>query len=478
MPGTGLGILRHDRIDSFAVTPPKDRAGQRRARLLVLAKSSIRSTVYRPKFLDYVAVRTFSQETGEVTGEYRFLGLYTQAAFTESITRIPVLRRKLDGVLAAAGLPEDSHDGKALIEILEGYPREELFEISTEQLAPIARAVLGLGERKQVRLFLRPDAYGRYVSCLVYLPRDRYTTKVRLRVQEILRSALGGDSVDYSAMVGNSALARLHVVVYAAPGRPLAVVDQAELQARIAAAVRSWDEDLAAEAERQLGPARAAALLSLTDGIPEAYKTDTTPVQAVEDLAVVLRLQEGAGQFDIRLSISPNGPWRLRLFRLTPITLSDVLPQLQHMGLEVLDEHPYEFARQRPLVLDLRLRPSADPERAAHRGRGHRRLHRVRVHARVGLARPDRGRRLQRPGARRRADLAAGRAAARVRAVPAPGGNPVQPGLPAAGAALQPGDHPPAGPLLRVPLRPGLAGRRRGALHARSARSSEARSMT
>jgi len=341
--GTGLGILRHDGLDSFAVTPPKSRAGGRRAPLLVLAKSSIRSTVYRPKFLDYVAIRTFNQRTGEVTGEYRFLGLYTQAAFTESITRIPVLRRKLDGVLAAAGLPEDSHDGKALIEILEGYPLEELFEISTEQLAPIARGVLGLGERKQVRLFMRPDAYGRYVSCLVYLPRDRYTTKVRLRVQEILRTALGGDSVDYGAMVGNSALARLHVLVYAAPGRPLAVVDQAALQARVAAAVRSWDEDLAAEAERQLGPARATALLSLSEGIPEAYKTDTTPVQAVDDLAVVLRLREGAGQFDIRLSISPDGPWRLRLFRLTPLTLSDVLPQLQHMGLEVLDEHPYEF---------------------------------------------------------------------------------------------------------------------------------------
>jgi glutamate dehydrogenase len=344
VPGTGLGILRHDRIDSFAVTPPKKPAGQRRARLLVLAKSSIRSTVYRPKYLDYVAVRTFSPQTGEVTGEYRFLGLYTQAAFTESITRIPVLRRKLDGVLAAAGLTEDSHDGKALTEILEGYPLEELFEISTEQLVPIARGVLGLGERKQVRLFLRPDAYGRYVSCLVYLPRDRYTTQVRLRVQEILRTALGGDSVDYGAMVGNSALARLHVVVYGAPGHPLAAVDQAALQARVAAAVRSWDEDLAAEAERQLGPARAAALLRLSDGIPETYKTDTTAVAAVEDLAVVLRLQEGAGQFDIRLSISQNGPWRLRLFRLTPITLSDVLPQLQHMGLEVLDEHPYEFA--------------------------------------------------------------------------------------------------------------------------------------
>jgi glutamate dehydrogenase len=343
--GTGLGILRHDGTVSFAITPPGGVAGpSRAARLLVLAKSSTRSTVFRPSYLDYVAVRTFSHETGEVTGEYRFLGLYTQAAYTESITRIPVLRRKVDRMLAAAGLPADSHDGQVLVEILEGFPREEMFEISAEQLAPIALAVLGLGERKQVRLFLRPDAYGRYVSCLVYLPRDRYTTQVRLRAQEILRSALDGASVDYSAMVGNSALARLHVVVHAEPGRPLARVDQADLQARITAAVRSWDEDLAAEAERQLGPERAAAALRTSAGaIPQTYKADTSAVAAVEDLAVVLRLREESAPFAIKLSIRTNGPWRLRLFRLAPITLSDVLPQLQHMGLEVLDEHPYEF---------------------------------------------------------------------------------------------------------------------------------------
>jgi len=351
VPGTGLGILRHDGADAFAITPPAGKIGdhvvpqgQRKARMLVLAKSNTKSTVYRPNYLDSVAVRTFDYLTGEVTSEYRFLGLYTQSAFAESITTIPVLRRKLDRMLATAGLPADSHDGKALIEILEGFPREELFEISAAQLAPIALGVLGLGERKQVRLFLRPDAYGRYMSCLVYLPRDRYTTQVRLRAQEILRSALDGGSVDYSAMVSNSALARLHVVVHAAPGRPLAAVDQAELQARIAVAVRSWDEDLAAEAERRYGAERAlAAVATCAGGIPETYKADTSPTDAVEDLAVVLRLQEESAPFDIRLSIVPNGPWRLRLFRMTPVTLSDVLPQMQHMGLEVLDEHPYEF---------------------------------------------------------------------------------------------------------------------------------------
>ncbi|HEX5270434.1 MAG TPA: NAD-glutamate dehydrogenase domain-containing protein, partial [Gemmataceae bacterium] len=360
VPGTGLGILRHDGAASFAVTPPGGKHGRERARLLVLAKSSTLSTVYRPSYLDYVAVRRFSQETGEVIGEYRFLGLYTQAAYTESVTRIPVLRHKVDRVLEMAGVPADGHDGKALIEILEGYPREELFEISAEQLAPIAMAVLGLAERKQVRLFVRPDAYGRYVSCLVYLPRDRYTTQVRLRAQEILRSAFGGVSVDYSAMVGNSALARLHVVVHAAPGCPLAKVDQAALQTRIAAAVRSWDDDLAAEAQRQLGSERATVVLrGCANSIPQTYKADIMPADALADLAVVQQLREASAPFALRLSIDENETWRLRIFRLSPITLSDVLPQLQHMGLEVLDEHPYEFGDPAPFwIYDFGIRGS------------------------------------------------------------------------------------------------------------------------
>ena len=347
VPGTGLGILRHDGADSFAVTrsrPDENDGGDaKRLRPLVLAKSSTKSTVYRPSYLDYVAVRTFGPD-GEPASEHRFLGLYTQSAYTESITRIPVLRRKLDVMLEAAGLPADSHDGKDLIEILEGYPREELFEISVAQLTPIALAVLRLGERKQVRLFLRPDVYGRYMSCLVYLPRDRYTTKVRLACQEILRRALGGVSVDYSAMVSNLALARLHVVVHGEPGRPLAHPDPLALQAEIAAAVRSWDEDLTAEAERQLGVERAVTVVNACSvAIPEPYKADTRPAEAVADFTTVERLQELSLRFGLRLYISPNGGWRLRVFRMSPITLSDVLPQLQHMGLEVVDEHPYEL---------------------------------------------------------------------------------------------------------------------------------------
>ena len=201
-----------------------------------------------------------------VTGEFRFLGLYSHTAHTAPIASVPVIRRKLAHVLAEAGLSPSSHDGKDLAEILEDYPREELFEISADELTPIALGVLRLSERKQTRLFLRRDRYGRYMSCLVYLPRERYTTKVRLRAQEILSEALNGASVDYSATVGDSALARLHVVVRAERGQVVPQVDAAALERRLAAAVRSWDEDLSAEAIRVLGEERARTLLDLCRG--------------------------------------------------------------------------------------------------------------------------------------------------------------------------------------------------------------------
>jgi glutamate dehydrogenase len=347
VPGTGLGILRHDRTQALTVLPPEAQAmAVDPDERLVMAKANSRSTVYRANYLDYVSVKKISPE-GAVVGEWRFLGLYTYAALAESITRIPVLREKLVQVLTSAGLPPDSHDGKDLVEILETYPREELFEIPAAELTPIALGVLRLRERRQTRLFLRRDYYGRYMSCLVYLPRDRYTTQVRLRTQEILRAGLHGVSVDYSAMVGESALARLHVVVRGERGRPLPEPIPAQvagMERQIAEAVRSWDEDLAANADRILGEDRARAVLDeCTECIPQTYKTDVTPTQAVADFAEILRLREQGEGFSVRLA-DGTGRWALRVYRAdTPITLSEILPQLQHMGLEVVDEHPYEF---------------------------------------------------------------------------------------------------------------------------------------
>src|SRR5689334_4881412 len=278
VPGTGLGILRHERRGREALRKMSSqvvRRAQDPDERMVLAKANSRSTVYRANYLDYVSLKKLgvgADGQSTVTGEYRFLGLYSHAAHTAPIEGVPVLRRKLAQVLAAAGLSRDSHDGIDLTEILEDYPREELFEISAAELTPIALGVLRLSERKQTRLFLRRDRYGRYMSCLVYLPRDRYTTKVRLRAQGILREALNGVSVDYSATVGDSALARLYVVVRGEPGRPVPQVDAAALERKLAAAVRSWDEDLAAEAVRILGEERASQVLELGARVPDTYR--------------------------------------------------------------------------------------------------------------------------------------------------------------------------------------------------------------
>jgi glutamate dehydrogenase len=395
LPGTGLGILRHDKqgSTSFAALPPEVRARARDRQRLILTKANSRSTVHRPNYLDYIAVKRVN-EAGEVVGEHRFLGLFTHAAYHESITRVPVLRRKLASVLEAAGMTPDSHDGQDLTEILEGYPREELFQISVPELTPIALGVLDLRERRQTRLFLRRDVYGRYMSCLVYLPRDRYTTAVRLRAQKILREAFHGAAVEYSATVGESALARLHVVVRAERGRRLPEVDQAVLEAKLAAAVRSWDEDLAAEATVRLGEDEARELLAdWAEAVPETYKADVPATYAVSDLTRVRSMLASGKQvaFDLWEAESYSGGkpaddtgrgvpedrprvWRLTIYRTgSPITLTDVLPRLHHLGVEVVDEHPYEFSGPgltTPFwIYDFGLRPSgARPAAAARDG--------------------------------------------------------------------------------------------------------------
>ncbi len=254
VPGTGFGILRSDQdmSTSFGKLPPLVRAKAREKTLLVLAKANSKATVHRPVYLDYVGVKTFD-ENGEVVGERRFLGLFSSAAYTESLTRIPVIRVKAKQVIDRAGFEPLSHTGKALMDVLETYPRDELFQTPIEELVPIAESVLNTRERRQVRLFVRRDTYGRYLSCLVYLPRDRYTTAVRERIAGILKTRLGGASLEYTARVSESMLARLHFVIRPEPGGTIGDFDQADLERRLAEAARSWRDDFVAAAHAEYG---------------------------------------------------------------------------------------------------------------------------------------------------------------------------------------------------------------------------------
>ncbi len=362
---SGLGILREDggRTSSgFGRLTPQARRKAREKHVLVLTKANARSTVHRPTYLDYIGVKAFDA-AGEVVGERRFLGLWTSAAYTRSVSSIPVLERKVSAVLERAGFSAESHSGKDVLAILETYPRNELFEIELDDLYAIALSVMHLQERRRTRLYLRQDPYGRFVSCLVYLPRDRYTTAVRLKMQAILLEALGGRSVDYTTRVTESVLARLHFVVRLDPGREPPEINHEELQARLIEATRSWDEAFEEALLAEVGEEEAARLQRTWRGaFPEGYKEDALPRVGVADLKRLEALDDDPAGIGLNL-YEPVGARaaerRFKVYRTQPLSLSAVLPFLANLGVEVVDERPYVIERangDRRYVYDFGLR--------------------------------------------------------------------------------------------------------------------------
>ncbi|MEU7280789.1 NAD-glutamate dehydrogenase [Streptomyces sp. NPDC045431] len=360
VPGTGLGILRsdphHSGDEAHPVSPsfnrlPRDaRAKAREHKLLILTKANSRATVHRPSYLDYVGVKKFDTN-GNVIGERRFLGLFSSAAYTESVRRVPVIRRKVEEVLDLAGFTPSSHDGRDLLQILETYPRDELFQTPVDQLEAIATSVLYLQERRRLRLYLRQDEYGRYYSALVYLPRDRFNTTVRERLTDILKEELGGTSADFTLMSTESVLTRLHFVIRVAQGSeltPLTDADVERIEGRLVEAARSWDDGFAEALNAETGEERAAELLRRYAGaFPEGYKADHSPRSAVSDLVHLEQLIKGEKEFALSLyepvGAGP-GERRFKIYKTgAQVSLSAVLPVLNRLGVEVVDERPYEL---------------------------------------------------------------------------------------------------------------------------------------
>ncbi|HEY7722938.1 MAG TPA: NAD-glutamate dehydrogenase domain-containing protein, partial [Pedococcus sp.] len=345
--GTGLGLLRYD-TSGEGVTLSEQASGVARERkLLIVTKANSRATVHRSAYLDYISIKTFD-EAGDVTGERRFLGLFTSTAYTESVTRIPVLQDKIDAIFDRTGFTADSHSGKDLLEVLETYPRDELFQADQDELHDNATSVLHLQERRKTKLFLRQDEFGRFVSCLVYIPRDRYNTGVRLKMESILRQAFQGASVDYTTRVSESALARLHFVVRVPQGESIPEVDQAVLEKQLIDATRTWDEDLSEAARIEHGEEAAARLTGLYGrAFPEAYKEDFTPRIGVADIRhmEVLDTEEATGLNMYQEPGAPPHERRFKLYRRGPLSLTQVLPMFTHLGVEVVDERPYEINR-------------------------------------------------------------------------------------------------------------------------------------
>jgi glutamate dehydrogenase len=216
---TGLGILRrgHKQPDGTNRTLSSDIRRQSRSRDIVLVtKSNLESTVHRPGYLDYVGVKHFDAK-GRLIGEKRFLGLWTSAAYSSNPREIPVLRHKVSQVVEHFALAPDSHDGKALQHILESYPRDELFQASVAELNRIVTGVFGLQERPRVRVLLRRDAFRRFYSCLVFVPREKYNTQVRQRIEKVVGEAFSAVGMESQVQIAESNLARIHIVARTRP---------------------------------------------------------------------------------------------------------------------------------------------------------------------------------------------------------------------------------------------------------------------
>ncbi|HEY5632415.1 MAG TPA: NAD-glutamate dehydrogenase [Burkholderiaceae bacterium] len=347
--GSGLGILSADPAErecrSFSSLPAEQRALALGPSILIVTKTNALATVHRPSRLDYIGVKQFDAQ-GQVVGEHRFLGLHSSAAYSALPRDIPLLRRKVASVLQRAALPSNSHGGKALQHILDTYPRDELIQASDDELLETSVAIMHLEERRRLRLFMRKDPFGRFVTCLVYVPRERYTTELRVRMQEILTEALNGTSAEFLTRFSESVLARVRYTIYT-EGVPVPAYSVPELEARLRDALLSWEEKLQGALLAQCGEEKGNALFVRYErAFTAAYKDDYSARSAVGD---VLRLEDVRDGQPFQMHLyrpveDPEGPLRLKVYGpRTMVPLSDLMPVLENMGLSVVSARPYEF---------------------------------------------------------------------------------------------------------------------------------------
>ncbi|MHA1600677.1 MAG: NAD-glutamate dehydrogenase [Alphaproteobacteria bacterium] len=348
--GSGLGVLRDesasvfDGLRNLGNLPPDVRDFVKKPELLRCTKANRRSTVHRPVHMDTVAIKSFDSK-GRVTGERLFLGLFTSVAYSRSPHGIPLLKEKIAHVAKRAGLDAKSHDGKALMHILETYPRDELFQIGEDVLLETAMGILHLQERQRIALFVRHDPFERFVSCLVFVPRDRYDTSLRHKLQNLIAEAYSGTIAAFTTHLTDEALARLHVIIKTTRGE-VPDVDIAALEQQLIEAGRSWSDRLEEALVADRGEEKGLRLLHrYAQAFPSNYQDHFDAQTAVFDIA---RIEEALDDGELAMNLyrpleADDSTLHFKIFVAgEPVPLSDVLPMLENMGLKVLSEIPYD----------------------------------------------------------------------------------------------------------------------------------------
>jgi glutamate dehydrogenase len=349
-PEASLGVLRDEtrsvlrRSHEPAVLSPQMRRQIETDSPLIVAKSNMRSRVHRRVHMDYVGVRRYGAD-GRPSGEVRFVGLFTAEAYEASARDVPFIRRKIARVMARANAVPGGHNEKRLRNIVETYPRDELFQMSEDELATIAGGILHLYDRPRVKLFVRRDPFDRFVSVLVFVPRDRYDSLVRERAGEIIASAFGGTVAAYYPSFSDAPLARVHFIIKVEPGAHLEPV-LAEVEAAVAEAARTWGDRFEAAVRGGAVPAGQVSdmLYRFERAFSPGYRDRYDAAEALADLAVVENMTPG-GPVRVRayrLASDPPIYFRFKLYRPgAAAPLADVLPILEDMGLKAIIEEGF-----------------------------------------------------------------------------------------------------------------------------------------
>lgn len=311
--------------------------------LLMVTKANKQSTVHRPVHLDTIVVKQFDAK-GKVVGQHLFVGLFTSVAYNLSPRLIPLLRMKLAETVKRAGFPPASHDGKALVNILETFPRDELFQVELDDLYHICMGILHLQERQRIALFVRRDAFERFVSCQLFCPRDRFSTKLRFKFQKVIEDAFDGKVTAHYTLIGDSPLARLHLLVKTNPGE-LPEYDVADIERQLVEAARDWADTLRQVLVREMGEERGLALYRRYG---ESFSSEYRERFTVESAALdVERIEDVIKANDLRVNLyrpieAAENELRFKIYNPgAPVPLSDVLPMLENMGLKVITENPF-----------------------------------------------------------------------------------------------------------------------------------------
>ncbi|HEX8154984.1 MAG TPA: NAD-glutamate dehydrogenase, partial [Thermoanaerobaculia bacterium] len=348
IPDTGLGILREIRPESVnRSNEPLSREFSdyaRRKDLLIITKANSRSAIHRPVPMDRIGIKRYDAN-GNLIGEDRFLGLFTSAAYNRSVNDIPTLRLKARRTIARAGLDPHSHNGKALVDILETFPRDEFFQITDADLFDVARGILLLQERQRVALFTRRDVFERFIVCYVFVPRDRYTPEFKDRAKKILEEAFAGSETQVYDHVTSSPLARGLFVIRTTPGA-IPDVDVRRIEAFLAEAARTWGDRLLDSLCAAKGEEEGLDLhRRYKNAFPMAYSERFSSASALYDIVHVDSvLAKGDLIADLYRHRSGQQQFHFKIIHAgEPVPLSEIMPQLENMGVKVHSEHSYEI---------------------------------------------------------------------------------------------------------------------------------------